>query len=371
MTGVEGHEILLNAPPMVRSLTIGGDDDALRSQITDRVAGLCDQPPLLVLTSSCSSALDAAATLVGVGPGDEVVVSAFTFPTSASPYLARGATVRFADVDPATANVTPETVTAVLTERTRAIVVTHYAGVEAEITSPGRALAEGIEVVEDAAHGLFASTGGRPLGRAGRFGALSFHRTKNISAIEGGALIVNDPADVDAALVAIDKGTNRVQFDRGQVSAYEWMGIGSSWRMPEASVRYLAAELEQADAIQARRHAVVAAYQRDLEPWAQRQGLDLPSIPTGSPAHIFHLVLPTGSDRDRFVAHCAARGVQTARHYGSLPDSRFGRTVRHPDDRCPNAAHLGAALVRLPLHHELTDQDVARVVSAVSSFEVT
>lgn len=372
-SATDGRRVPLNAVPEARTVTLTGDDQDLRESATAAIAELLADPPLVLLTSSCSSALDASAALVHLEPGDEVVVSAFTFPTSASPFVARGATVRFADVDPVTANVTPETLRSVLTDRTRAVVVTHYAGVAVDLAPFAEAFArDGIEVVEDAAHGLFASAAGIPLGRTGRFGCLSFHRTKNVSAIEGGALVVNRPEDVDVALVAVDKGTNRVRFEQGQVPAYEWKGVGSSWRMAEGSVRYLAAELEQRAAIQRRRHEVWDRYLAELAPWADASGVPLPVVPEGAtgPAHLFHLVLPSLEDRDGLVAHAAQQGVQLARHYRPLPQSEFGTARRAGADPCPVAGQLGDRLVRIPLHHQLRDDDVDRVVAAVTSFSL-
>lgn len=367
----DGPLIALNARPEPRPVLLEGDDGVTRAATGARVAALVDHPPALVLTASCSSALETSAALLDLGPGDEVVVPAFTFPTSASPFLARRAAVRFADVDPIAASVTAETVAAVLTERTRAVVLTHYAGIGIDLGPLGDDLAErGIDVVEDAAHGLFASLDDRPLGRLGRFGCLSFHRTKNVSALDGGALLVNREDDVAAALVAVDKGTNRVAFDEGRVRSYEWMGLGTSARMSEGSLHYLAAELDRADAIQDRRRVVQARYQEALAPWAAEHGIGWPDPVPGrcSPAHIAHLVLPTAEARDAFVAHCAAVGVQAVRHYGSLPASGYGRTIRHPDDTCPVAARLADCLVRLPLHHQLSESDVDRVIDAVRSF---
>jgi dTDP-4-amino-4,6-dideoxygalactose transaminase len=366
-----GRRIELHAPPAARTVALTGDDEEVRAGTTAAVAALLDDPPLVVLTGSCSAALEASATLLDLRPGDEVVVPAFTFPTSVSAFAARGATIRFAEVDPRTGNLDPASALERIGDRTRAVAVTHYAGIGADLEALGPRLAEvGAEVVEDAAHGLFARAGDRALGRLGRFGCLSFHRTKNLSSLDGGALVVNDPADVDRALVAVDKGTNRVAFDEGLVRFYEWAGLGSAWRMPEAALRYLAEELAQAEAVQARRLAVWDRYRAELAGWADGAGVGLPVVPEGrrSPAHLFFLVLPEPADRERFVAHCGALGVVAARHFGSLPDSAYGRTIRHPDDACPASTRFAERLVRIPLHHQLSDDDVDRVVDAVTAW---
>lgn len=368
LTTVTDRVVRLNA-------SIPGTDtaeaDELRTAVTVQLGEILDRPPAVELTSSCTHALEAAAVLLGVGPGDEVVVPAFTFPSTANAFLLRGATVRFADVDPTTGNVDPDEVERTISPATRAVAVMHYAGVACEMERIGElAAAHGADVVEDAAHGVFARVDGVPLGRLGRLAALSFHRTKNLSAVDGGALVVNDPDLVDTAIVAIDKGTNRVAFEEGRVRSYEWSGPGSAWRMPDPMVAVLAGQLAERDRIQAARHRAWSRYAAELRDWAGQVGATLPTVAAGveHPAHIFWMALPPRADRSTFVAHCAERGVQTARHYGSLPASAYGRRIRDPRDTCPRAAELDARLVRLPLHSQLQDADVDRVLDAVTSF---
>ena len=350
--------------------TAAPGDPTVRERTRSRLAEVLDRPPGVELTTSCTHALEAAAVVLGIGPGDEVIVPAFTFPSTANAFLLRGARVRFADVRPDTANLDPVGVKDRITDRTRVIVPVHYAGVAADPVAITTLAADAdCDVVEDAAHGLFGSFDGTPLGRLGRLGCLSFHRTKNLSTVEGGALVVNDPELLDAVEVVVDKGTNRGSFDRGEVAAYEWTGVGSGWRMPDPSVRLLGDQLDRAGAIQDRRRLVWDRYATDLAPWADRVGATLPTVPAGvrHPAHLFWIALPDALPRTRFVAHCASAGVEVAQHYGSLPDSRFGRTIRHPDDVCPVASDLAGRLVRLPIHHELSDADVDRVLEAVLS----
>jgi dTDP-4-amino-4,6-dideoxygalactose transaminase len=370
VTDVRGT-IPLQAPPSERLVPLGGPAEARRAAVAAAVAGLLGDPASVILTGSCSAALEAVAALLPLAAGDEVVVPAYTFPTAVAPFAARGATLRFADVDPATMNVAPASVLERLTEGTRAVVVMHYGGVAVDV-SPWieQAAILGASVVEDAAHGTFARSGGRPLGTLGRFGALSFHRTKNLSAHDGGALVVNDPADVEAALVAVDKGTDRVAFEAGRVRSYEWRGLGGAWRMGEAEVAYLAEELPSADARQRWRHEVWSAYVDGLAGWSAEIGVALPQVPEGveHPAHLFHLVLPRAADRDSFVEHLAARGVQAARHYSALTATPYGRQLVRPGDACPVAEELAPRLVRIPLHHALDDAAVARVLDAVRSW---
>ncbi|MFZ4520004.1 MAG: DegT/DnrJ/EryC1/StrS family aminotransferase [Microthrixaceae bacterium] len=343
---------------------------ALRAATTARVAELLDAPPAVGLTSSCTHALEAAALLLGIGPGDEVVVPAFAFSSTANPFLLRGATLRFADVDPRTANLDPASVADRTGPRTRAVVCVHYGGVAADLDRLVPMAADGgWDLVEDAAQGLFGSLRGRPLGRFGRLGALSFHHTKNISAGDGGALVVNDPDLAATVPVLLDKGNDREAFERGLVDAYEWSGPGSSWRMPDAGVARLSGELDRREAVQAARHRIWDTYARELADWAPRTGARLPLVPSGAeqPAHLFWVLLPPDLPRDRFVAHCAAMDVVCTRHYGSLPRTRFGRTLALPGDECPVADSFAARLVRLPLSPDLGDDDVERVLTAVTT----
>jgi dTDP-4-amino-4,6-dideoxygalactose transaminase len=340
----------------------------LRDATTAELSALLGSPPALALTSSCTHALEAAAQLLDIGPGHEVIVPAFTFPSSANPFLIRGATLRFADIDPYTGNVDATSVAARTTPRTAAVVCMHYGGVAGpvdELVELGRS--DGWSLVEDAAHGLFGTWDGRPLGTFGRLGAVSFHRTKNISAHEGGALIVNDPELVDRVDVALDKGTDRARFEAGEIPAYDWVGIGSSWRMSDPHVELLAASLSQREAIQRRRHEIWQSYRSGLSSWAERTGSRLPHIDERAehPAHLFWISLGDGLDRDRVVEACARAGVPAFRHYSSLPDSPYGQSIRHPEDDCPAASAFAGQLIRLPLHHDLENVAVERAIEVL------
>jgi dTDP-4-amino-4,6-dideoxygalactose transaminase len=362
-----GTDIVVE-PELDRS--VASNPPSTRDSVADAVSLLLDEPCALLLTGSCTHALEAAALLTGVGPGDEVIVPAFTFPSTAAAFLLRGADVRFADIDPTTGNLDPDSVTERLGDRTRVVVAMHYAGVAADVVRIGRSADDaGAILVEDAAHGVHARLAGTPLGRFGALAALSFHRTKNLTAGDGGALVVNDPALVAAARVAVDKGTNRADFDAGRVGSYEWTGLGSAWHLPDAALPILAASLANTEHIQRARHHVWASYSIGLSEWADRHGVTLPSVPSDAehPAHIFWMTLPEGTPRDQFVARCSDGGVEVARHFGSLPDSPYGRTITRPTDRCPTASRFAQQLVRLPLHHELTDAEVERVIDVVVS----
>ena len=351
----------------------GGPDREreLRTRATETLAHLLADPPGLILTPSCTSALELAAIAAGISAGDEVVVPAFTHPSTANAFLLRGATIRVGDVDPDTLNLDPAALDHQIGPATRAIVPMHYAGVAADMDRLERiAGTVGAVVIEDAAHGMFASLHGTPLGRIGDLGCISFHRTKNISTISGGALVVNRPHLMDRAEVAAHKGTNVKEFERGVARRYEWAGPGIDGLMGSAALAMLIDQLDRADGIQRRRHRVWDRYRSELEPWSGNIGVRLPVVPEGRghPAHLFHLVMPTTEDRDRLVEHCAQSGVQTARHYVPLDASRFGREVLAAEDRCPIAGDLAERLLRLPLHHGLDDVEVDRVVAAVASF---
>lgn len=350
------------------------DVEPLRREVVETLRDLLDGPPSVELTSSCTHGLELAATVLGIGPGDEVVVPAYSFPSTANAFLLRGATIRFADVDPATGNVDPSDVERCTGPRTAAIVCMHYGGVACDVDALG-ALADrhGAHLVEDAAQGMFGSYRGTPLGRFGTMAAFSFHRTKNVAAGDGGALVVNDAALVDQARMALEKGTNRAQFESGAVRSYEWCTPGSAWHLPDPQVAILAESLRRRDQVQEIRQRVWRAYDAGLRQWAESVGVTLPVVPDGAvhPAHLYWVGLPGERARDRFVEWCGTRGVQVARHYGSLPASAYGRRVAHPDDRCPQAARFAAGLARLPLHHQLTDADLDRVLSVVTAFDPT
>ncbi len=341
----------------------------IRTRTTATLSSLLEDPPGLSLTTSCTHALEASGLLLGVGPGDEVVVPAFTLSSTANAFLLRGATLRFADVDPTTGNLDPASVAERTTERTKVVVAVHYAGVAADLPSLlDQSRDDGWDLVEDAAQGIFASLDGRPLGRWGRLGAISFHRTKNVACGEGGALVVNDPDLLAAAEVSLDKGNDRAAFDSGLVPAYQWSGPGSAWRMPEESVALLARSLEGAAERQRHRHRVWSRYHESLADWAPAVGARLPSIPPGAehPAHLYWVLLPADVTRSTVQARCRSLGVELVQHYSSLPTTTFGRTLARPDDECPVAATFAERLVRLPLSPSMDDTEVDRVVETLA-----
>lgn len=323
-----------------------------------------------LLTTSCTDALELAALLLDLAPGDEVILPSFTFVSTANAFALRGAVPVFADIRPDTLNIDERRIAALITPRTRAIVVVHYAGVGCEMT-PIVELARrhGIAVIEDNAHGLFGRYRDRPLGSFGALATLSFHETKNISCGEGGALLVNDPALVARAEVLREKGTNRSAFLRGQVDKYTWVDLGSSFLPSELLAAFLWAQLEDAGAIQQRRMAVWHRYASGLEAWAAQHGVGTPYVPghCAHAAHMFYLLLPTVDERDRFIAHLKARGAQAVFHYVPLHTSPMGGRwpLRAP---CPVSEQISARLVRLPFYTGLDAATQQQVIDAVVAF---
>lgn len=324
-----------------------------------------------LLTTSASHALELAALLLEIEPGDEVVVPSFTFTTTASSFVLRGARPVFVDIRPDTLNLDEAQLASALTPRTRAIVPVHYAGVACEMDAIGDiAAAHGIPVVEDNAHGLSASYRGRPLGSHGALGVLSFHETKNITCGEGGALLINDAALVERAEVLRDKGTNRSRFLRGDADRYTWIDLGSSYLPADLLAAFLAAQLRQADRIQATRRALWDRYHDELGPWAEEHGASLPVVPAhvGQSFHLFYMLLPSTLRRDALIEFLRVRGIQAAAHYPPLHSTPFGRQSGQAASRCPVAEDVSQRLIRLPLFTGMTGEEIGSVIAAVQEF---
>jgi dTDP-4-amino-4,6-dideoxygalactose transaminase len=324
--------------------------------------------PRALLTTSCTHALEMAALLLDLQPGDEVIVPPFTFVSTVNAIVLRGARPVFVDVRPDTLNIDEAKIEAAITPRTRAIVLVHYAGVACEMDAiMALASRHGLGVVEDNAHGLFGRYKGRQLGTFGTFATLSFHDTKNISCGEGGALMINDPRHVDRAEIVREKGTNRTRFYRGQVDKYTWCDIGSSYLPSDILAAYLLAQLESHAEIQARRHAIWSRYAEALAPWAAQSGARLPVVPDGCehPAHIFYLLLPSLQARAALLAHLRTRLVLAVFHYQPLHLSDMGRRFGGREGQHPVTEDVSDRLVRLPIFFQLTDDEQARVIDAV------
>lgn len=329
--------------------------------------------PRALVTTSCTHALEMAGLLIGLNPGDEVIVPSFTFVSTANAFALRGARIVFADVRPDTLNLDETKLEGLITPRTKAIVLVHYAGVACEMDVIGdMARRHGIKVIEDNAHGLFGKYRGRWLGTFGCFATQSFHETKNITCGEGGALLINDAAYVDRAEIIREKGTNRSRFFRGQVDKYTWVDIGSSYVVSDVLAAFLFAQLEVWPVIQARRRQLWERYERELSSWAKKHGVRLPVIPAHCEQthHLFYLLLPTLAARQALISHLKAQNILAVFHFLPLHLSEFGRRYGHGPGSCPVGETVSDQLLRLPLFYSLTDAEQSRVIETVTSFKL-
>jgi dTDP-4-amino-4,6-dideoxygalactose transaminase len=314
-----------------------------------------------------------AALLLDLRPGDEVIVPSFTFVSTINAFVLRGAVPVFADVRPDTLNFDEERLEALITPRTRAIVVVHYAGIGCEmdrILEIARRHGD-IPVVEDNAHGLFGKYRGQYLGTIGALATQSFHETKNFTCGEGGALLINARRYVERAEIIREKGTNRSRFFRGQVDKYTWVDVGSSYLPSDILAAYLFAQLEARDQIQAKRKQIWDTYHAELRDWAQRNGVQQPTVPDHCEQayHLYYLLLPTLEDRQAFIAHLKAQGILSVFHYVPLHLSDMGRRFGGYEGLCPVTEDVSDRLVRLPFYNDLTDEDQARVIDAIAQFQ--
>lgn len=324
-----------------------------------------------LLTTSCTHALEMSALLVDAGPGDEIIIPAFTFVSTVNAFVLRGARPVFADIRKDTLNLDESRLEALITPRTKAIVVVHYAGVGCEMDAIMEiANRRGICVIEDNAHGLFGKYRGKNLGTFGQLATLSFHETKNITCGEGGALLINAPELVDRAEIIREKGTNRSQFFRGQVDKYTWMDVGSSYLPSDLLAAFLFGQLEAAPAIQAQRRRIWTTYNARLREWADQNGVRLPVVPDDceQPFHMFYLLLPTLDDRRRLIEHLREAGMLSVFHYLPLHLSPMGRRYGGKPGDCPVTEDVSDRLLRLPFYNSLSETEQARVIDAITSF---
>ncbi len=324
----------------------------------------------VLLTTSCTDALEMSAMLLGIRPGDVVVVPSFTFTSTALAFAREGARLRFCDIEHGTLGLDPDHLETLLDDRVRAVVVVHYAGVPCDVDRIAPMCEErGIALVEDNAHGLFATHRGRPLGTFGRMSTLSFHETKNFICGEGGALVLNTPDDVEAAHVLLDKGTNRKAFFDGAVDKYTWQGLGSSFGLSDILAAFLTAQLEESDVIRGRRRRLHTRYREALAPMADRLGLQLPYEPdTATPAdHMFYVLLGSATARSQVIDSMRRDGVHPTFHYVPLHSSPAGLRFADGPSECPVTDDVSARLLRLPFYNDMTDADVERVVSSLAA----
>jgi dTDP-4-amino-4,6-dideoxygalactose transaminase len=319
---------------------------------------------LALLTHSCTAALEMAAILCDLHPGDEVILPSYTFVSTANPIVLRGATPVFVDIDPLTLNISPEAAAAAVTPRTKAIFAVHYAGVPADMDALSAIAREhGLLLVEDAAQAYGSTYHGRPCGGLGDMAAFSFHETKNIVSGEGGALTVSRKDLADRAEIIWEKGTNRKKFIEGLVDKYSWVDVGSSFLPSELIAAFLHAQLGDADALNAARLAICDRYAKGFADLAAEGVIGLPHCPAGSTGngHMFYMILPSNEYRSSFIAHMRANGITTPFHYIPLHSAPAGKRFGRVGGPMTVTDDLAFRLVRLPLHAGL-GSEVDRVI---------
>jgi dTDP-4-amino-4,6-dideoxygalactose transaminase len=327
-----------------------------------------------LVTTSCTHALEMAALLLDLREGDEVIVPAFTFVSTANAFVLRGAKPVFCDIRADTLNLDEIKLEALITPRTKAIAPVHYAGVGCEMDAiMDIANRHGIAVIEDNAHGLFGKYNGRYLGTFGQMATQSFHETKNITCGEGGALLVNDPRFEERAEIIREKGTNRARFFRGQVDKYSWVDVGSSYVMSDVLAAFLYGQLEQWQSIQAKRRAIWERYEAELRDWAEAKGIRRPIVPQHCEQayHMYYLLMPSLEARTTFIARLKEKGVTAVFHYLPLHLSSFaeskelGAWCRGRKAECPVTEDVSDRLVRLPFYTSMTEEEQQTVLNLV------
>jgi dTDP-4-amino-4,6-dideoxygalactose transaminase len=327
----------------------------------------------VLLTTSCTHALEMAALLLEIQPGDEVIVPSFTFVSTINAFVLRGARPIFIDIRRDTLNLDEARVEPLITARTRAIVAVHYAGVGCEMDTLEdivRRHGDRIAVVEDNAHGLFGRYKGKSLGTFGVFGAQSFHETKNFTCGEGGALIINNPRYVSRAEVIREKGTNRSRFYRGEVDKYTWVGLVSSYLPSDILAAFLCAQLEERERIQARRQRAWEYYRELLQNLSGENSVQLPAVPAHCehPYHMFYILLPSRDQRPALINFLNSRRIHSVFHYVPLHLSEMGRTFGGAEGDCPATEDVSERLLRLPFYTGITPQEQDEVVASIDEF---
>jgi dTDP-4-amino-4,6-dideoxygalactose transaminase len=358
-----------------RTMTIGqiAGDQTYSKKCQDLLQQILGIKRALV-TTSCTHALEMSALLLGIGPGDEVIVPSFTFVSTANAFALRGARIVFADIRPDTLNLDETRIEELISPRTKCIVPVHYAGVGCEMDAilkiAGR---HNIRVVEDNAHGLFGKFRGCWLGTIGSLAAQSFHETKNITCGEGGALLINDPYLVERAEIMREKGTDRARFFRGQVDKYTWVDIGSSYVMSDVLAAFLYAQLEVWQIIQERRRRIWEFYDHTLRDWAQWQGIACPVVPAhcDQAYHMYYLLMPSLQTRQELISFLKARGILSVFHYLPLHRSPMGLRMGGGKAECPVTEATSDRLVRLPFYNSLSEAEQKYIVDAILAFRTS
>ncbi len=329
--------------------------------------------PKSLLTTSCTHALEMSALLLDLKDGDEVIVPSFTFVSTINAFVLRNATPVFADIRPDTLNIDETKIEALITPKTRAIVIVHYAGVACEMDAIMEiANRHNIPVVEDNAHGLFGKYKGKQLGTFGVMATQSFHETKNFTCGEGGALLINDKKYIEDAEILREKGTNRSRFFRGQVDKYTWVNIGSSYLPSDMLAAFLLAQLEEREQIQTKRKHIWETYYRELEAWAEKNQVQMPFVPAHCEQtyHMFYILFPNLEQRTAAIAYLKERGILAVFHYLPLHLSPMGEKYGGREGDCPVTEQVSDQLLRLPFYTNMTDADQKSVIEALKEFSV-
>jgi dTDP-4-amino-4,6-dideoxygalactose transaminase len=324
----------------------------------------------VLLTTSCTDALEMAAILLDIQPGDEVIAPSYTFVSTVNSFILRGAKIVFADSSDESPNIDVKNIEKLITEKTKAIIAVHYAGIACDMDALVRICDEkNLFLIEDAAQAIDSFYNEKPLGSFGHLAAFSFHETKNIISGEGGMLVINDERFIARAEIIREKGTNRSAFFRGEVDKYNWVDIGSSFLPSDLIAAFLYAQLEKLDEIQNRRKEIWNIYYNNLLPLANSGMVKLPHIPSYATnnAHMFFLVCRTLEERSALIQHLKDQHIQAVFHYLSLHKSNYYQD-KHDGRELPWCDHYSDCLVRLPFYYELSDEDLVRITTAINSF---
>lgn len=375
------YNIPFNRPTIVGkelyyiSQTIHTGYSAGDAAFTQKCHALLEQTldvPKVLLTTSCTDALEMTALLLNIQPGDEVIVPSFTFVSTANAFVLRGAKPVFIDIRPDTLNMAETLLEPLITARTKAILPVHYAGVACEMEAINAIASKyGVPIVEDNAHGLFGRYKGQYLGTFGTFATQSFHETKNFSCGEGGALLINDQQYIERAEIIREKGTNRSRFFRGQVDKYSWVDVGSSFLPSDILAAFLYAQLEARDDIQTKRKKIWTYYWEKLADWSETYEVRLPVVPSycEQTYHMFYLLLPSLEHRQGMINHLKSYGILSVFHYLPLHLSDVGRKFGGQNGDCPVTEDVSDRLLRLPFHNALTEAEQEYVVSSVMAYK--
>lgn len=324
-----------------------------------------------MLTTSCTHALEMAAMLLEVGEGDEVIIPSYTFPSTAIPFVRRGATIQFCEIKSSTLNMDPTHLRDIISDDTLAVVPVHYAGVGCDMDEINTlAQKHDVAVVEDAAQGVNATYKDRPLGSFGDIGCYSFHETKNYSAGEGGAILLNEPKYVERAERIIYKGTNYIEFQRDEVDRYTWVDIGSSYLPTELQAALVYTQLQRREELLQDRREIFESYQSMLSPIADTHNIQLPEIPSNreSNYHIYWMLTETKSDRVALEHFLRKRGIGAASHYEPLHASTMGSKFGYKPEDLTRTTEIASRLLRLPIHSQMAIDNCSTVVRKIADF---